>query len=209
MRYLAPVLLSLAACASTSGGALEESLATIRAVGPEGAGNVAASAAWRSVVDRGTPALIPTLCAFQDATPLAANWLRSAVDAIAERVKEPLDAGELLGFITARQRDGAARKLAYDWLIRVDPKQADVLLPRLLDDPGQELRREAVARAIAEAKGAGDALAAVFPYARDRDQVDQIAAALKKLGQKVDVQAHYGIIPKWTLLATFDNAEMK
>ena len=199
----------LAACAVTPADGLDGALATIRAVKAEGAGNPEAAAAWRATVDRGPTAMIPALRAFDGASPLAANWLRAAVDAIAEGAKEPLDAAALEAFVLETQRDGAARKLAYDWLVRVDAKAPDRLLPRFLEDPGQELRREAVARAIVEAKGGADALKAVFSHARDRDQVDQVAAALKKLGQAVDVQAHYGIIPKWTLLATFDNAEMK
>ena len=219
MRLRSIALLSFLAggsCAVSPAREVDESLATIRAVGTEGQGNAAAAGAWRKLVDRGPGAILPILAAFDGATPRAANWLRSAVDAIAE--KQPPDAAGLEAFVRETRHDGPARRLAYEWLVRIDAGAADRLLPGMLDDPGQELRRDAVARAMADADkvlksgdktAAAEAYRRVFSHARDRDQVDAIAKVFKGLGVAVDVQAHYGVIPRWTLITTFDNAEMK
>ena len=59
-------------------------LAAILAVGKEGTGNAEAAAAWKVLVAAGPDAIVPTLAAFDTATPAAANWLRSAVSAIAD-----------------------------------------------------------------------------------------------------------------------------
>src|SRR5690349_4497304 len=59
-------------------------LAKIKAVGKEGAGSVEARTAWAALVKRGPDVLVATLAGLHDASPRAANWLRSAVDAIAE-----------------------------------------------------------------------------------------------------------------------------
>ena len=61
------------------------SLRTIRAVGPEGQGNAAASALWKKLA-AGDATIIPEILAAMDgANDLSANWLRAAIDAIAER----------------------------------------------------------------------------------------------------------------------------
>ena len=49
-------------------------LEALRAVGPEGAGNDVAAAAWKNVVERGR--LLPVLAAFDG------DWLRTAADAL-------------------------------------------------------------------------------------------------------------------------------
>src|ERR1700685_3761709 len=58
---------------------------TIKAVGPEGAGNPEAARAWQDLSRRPATDLPQLLTALDDSSPAAANWLRSAVDAIAER----------------------------------------------------------------------------------------------------------------------------
>ena len=58
-------------------------LGRIKAVGREGAGIVAAGKAWHELTQAGPEALPAILAAMDDADPTAANWLRTAVDAIA------------------------------------------------------------------------------------------------------------------------------
>ena len=58
----------------------------IKAVRNAGTGNEEAAKAWRGLVRLGPDVLPELLTALNDAEPIAANWLRSAVDAIAERV---------------------------------------------------------------------------------------------------------------------------
>ncbi len=192
-------------------------LAQIKAVGREGAGNIQAGKAWRELA-RCSPQSLPTiLAALDDADKTSANWLRAAVDAITERAlkaKRPLPAAELEAFVLQKQHDGAARRLAYEWLVRVDPKAPRRLLPGMLHDPSAELRRDAVALVIEEAQKhltKGDKSAATETFrkalsgARDRDQVDLIAKELKTLGLKVDLAAHFGVLQKWRLIGPFDS----
>ena len=200
---------------------LAAALAKIKAVAPEGKGNDDAGRAWKTVVDRGPDALLPTLAAFQGADARAANWLRSAVDAIVETAvarKAPPDWKKVEAFILDPKGPANGRALAYEWVYWNDPTARDRLLPGLLDDPGRELRRNAVARelALAEAllkgadkKAAIEPLRKLLPSARDRDQVDAIVKHLKTLGVETDLQALYGVIAKWILITTFDNTGMK
>lgn len=189
----------------------------ILTVGREGEGNTKASAAWRELTQLGPDALFQILSAFDQADPVAANWLRSAVDAIAERELtngRPLSAAKLEAFVRETKYNGSGRRLAYEWLVKVDPAAPARLLPEMLDDPGEELRRDAVAFALQNANqllDKNEKLTAVGAYrkllaaARDPDQVESIAKTLKNLGQPVDLVAHFGFITRWQLLGPFDN----
>jgi len=124
--------------------------------------------AWHALVRRGPDVLIAVLAAWDEANPAAANWLRAAVDAIAERavrVGRPLPTRRLEAFITQTRYAGPARRLAYEWLTRVDPSAPGRLLPGMLQDPSTELRRDAVAVTLKEAQALadkGDRLAATL-----------------------------------------------
>jgi hypothetical protein len=92
------------------------------------------------------------------------------------------------------------------------------LLPEMLGDPGQELRRDAVAAALTDAQtlltkddkeAATAAFQKLFAAARDRDQVDIIAGRLKGLGVMVDMPAHFGVIQRWLVASPFDNSGSK
>lgn len=193
-------------------------LAKIKAVRKEGDGNDEARKSWQALVKLGPDALLDILTALDDANPAAANWLRAAVDTIAERTlgaDKTLPAAKLEAFVKDTKHVGAARRLAYEWLVRVDPATPERLLPGMVDDPGAELRRDANARLIKQAKETldrGDKPAASAAYqkvlesARDRDQVDLIAKQLKELGVNVDLQTRYGFISKWMVVGPFDNS---
>jgi hypothetical protein len=195
----------------------ESLLIHIKAVGREGAGNREASKAWRELVRSGPESLPTILAAFDGADKTVANWLRIAVDAIAERTlkaKHALPAAELEAFILKKKHDPAARRLAYEWLVRVDAKAPERLLPGMLQDPSVELRRDAVDRVLQEAqqhlaKKNKTAATATFQKAltgaRDQDQVTLIAKELKTLGVEVDLAAHFGFIQKWRLIGPFDS----
>jgi hypothetical protein len=192
-------------------------LAKIKSVGREGAGNAEASKAWQELVKLGPAALFDTLAALDDADPTAANWLRSAVDAIADHelaAKRALPTDKLEAFIKDTKHSGRSRRLAYEWLVRVDPSTPKRLLPGMLNDPGSELRRDAVAVALDDAQKLSDkddkaaaksAYEKVLAAARDKDQVDLAAKQLKTLGVTVDLPAHFGFIQRWQLVAPFDN----
>jgi hypothetical protein len=192
-------------------------LAKIKAVGKEGAGNVEAARAWKELVKLGPAVLLDTLAALDDADPTAANWLRSAVDTIADREiagSRPLPARRLEAFVKDTRHGGSSRRLAYEWLVRVDASAPGRLLPTMLQDPGQELRRDAVAVVLAEAQkqlDKGDKVAATGTYkkalsaARDKDQVDLVAQQLKKLNVAVDLAKHFGFVRHWMVAGPFDN----
>jgi hypothetical protein len=84
----------------------------------------------------------------------------------------------------------------------------------MLGDPSPELRRDAVARVIEQAelllkkedeKGAKQAFQRALSAACDPEQVEAIAKSLDKLGVKVDLQAQFGIVHSWHLVAPFDH----
>jgi hypothetical protein len=196
-------------------------LARIKAVGKEGTGNAAAARAWKELTKEGAAALLDVLGSLDDAGPVAANWLRAAVDTIAEKTLaagKPLPADRLEAFVRDVRHTGAARRLAYEWLTRADPTAPDRLLPGMLSDPGAELRRDAVAVVLKEAQTHAErkqetAARATFQkalkYARERDQVTLIADELKKRGVDIDLTTHFGFITRWMIVGPFDNKSGK
>ena len=122
-------------------------LAALKAVTKEGKGNEDAGAAWKAVVGKGGAALLPTLDAFSDDNATAANWLRAAVDAIAEAEKaagRKLPADQLEAFIKDTTRSATARHLAYELLVAQDAGTKAKLLPGFLNDKSPDLRRDAI-----------------------------------------------------------------
>src|SRR4051794_1448512 len=110
---LSAILLLLPATSQAAD--VSSQIARIKAVGREGNGNVEAARAWRELVREGPEVLIDILSGLQDASPTAANWLRAAVDAIAERTLaagQTLPAARLEAFVRETQRNGPARRLA-------------------------------------------------------------------------------------------------
>jgi hypothetical protein len=209
------------AAAAVAGPKTADNLAAIEKVQKEGVGNDAARTAWKQLVADAAPEDLPDiLAAFDSDKPLVANWLRTAVDAVAEKAvaaRKPLPAKELQAFALDRKRDPSARRLAYELLLKADPSAAERLVPGFIDDPSRELRRDAIAAATDKARellAAGkkeEAKAAfrkVFASARDRDQADGLADTLsKEFGEKVDLPAHYGFVTRWHLIAPFDNTD--
>ena len=112
---------------------------------------------------------------------------------------------ELEQFLFDTSHAPRARRLAYEILLRGDPSLADRVLPKALDDPSLELRRDAVARVLADADriaaaepiDPAPAVAAyqkAFDAARDSDQVKHAAEQLAHLGQHVNLPEHFGFI---------------
>jgi ribosomal protein S18 acetylase RimI-like enzyme len=193
---------------------------TVKAVGPEGKGNEDAIRAVRELSGGSASTLLPLLKAMDDANPLAANWLRGAFEAIADREvngRGQLPAAELEAFVVDTSHDPHARRLAYEWLLKVDPSLADRLIPKMLLDPGADFRRDAVQRLIDQAaalQAREEQDAAVKLYrnalrgATDDDQVQAIVKPLKELGETVDLQKHFGFIVRWKLIGPFDNRDL-
>ena len=213
MRFAVLALFVSAGLASAANLAdAQKLLNQIKAVSKEGAGNQEAGAAWKDLVTLGGEAILPTLTAMDDASAPAANWLRSAITALAEKEKtagKKLPADGLEAFVKDRKHNPAGRRIAYELLVEADSKAPDRLLPAMLDDPSGELRRDAVAMAMSKAeKLEGEAAKAeyqkLFANVRDEDQAKKIAAALEKAGGKADPVAQFGIVTKWMLAGPFD-----
>src|SRR5438132_3356464 len=172
---------------AVGGGDLARHVKAILAVGEKGQGKAAASKAWQELVKADARALPELLLSLNRASPLAANWLRGAVDSIAERELVrggKLPTAELEKFTLDTAHNPRARRLAYEWLARADKTAPDRLIPGMLNDPSTEFRRDAVARLLAEAgkipKSDTAALKGLYQKAlagaRDKDQVETIAA---------------------------------
>jgi hypothetical protein len=199
--------------------ALDQALDALRTVGPEGKGNAEASAAWPKVAAVGPGELVRILQAMDESNALGLNWLRGAFDVAAQRA---LDQGhslpwqQLEPFLLETSGHPRARWLAFDWLRRVDGPRAETLLAGLLNDPGPELRRAAVDQVV---RGADQMLASnqrdeakkhytmALQSARDPDQIDALASALREMGVPVDLPGLFGWITHWRVIGPFDNSD--
>ncbi len=214
--------LLVALCFSTTRAALpggfDAAVSTIQAVGPEGVGNPEAAAAWKTLSEADADAVLPLLIAMEKSSPLARNWLRSAVEVIVERELKagaPLPMTELGAFLLDTRQSPQARRLAFDTLSRIDPETSAKLVPGFLEDPSTDLRRDAVRRLMDEGKALTDSdqkAAAVLLYrqalnaARDVDQIQEIAKQLsEKLEQELDLPRHFGFLMNWHVIGPFDN----
>src|SRR3954466_8686718 len=190
MKPLPALLLGLAFAGTRLASAkIDESLAKLVSIGPEGAGNEVATAGGREIVARGPAALPQVLAAAGKGSAVADNWLRLAGDAIvdaARRAQQPLPLEEVEGFCRDTSHAAAGRQLAFDLLRQADRARAEALEPALIHDPVQELRRGAVQRVIDSANGKSEAEAKpiylkALEDVRDEDQTKFLAAALKKM----------------------------
>lgn len=189
----------------------------IRAVGPEGRGNERASAALVALSSANAEAIPALLESMDGANEYALNWLRNAVEAVVQREKAaghplPLDALETI--LRDRSHEPKARRMAYELIRQGDPARAGRLLPEFQNDPGAELRRDAVtelARGAALKASSGDRAAGVETYrralgfAREADQIDELAKALTDLGATVDLRDAFGWVSRWKIIGPFDN----
>ncbi len=196
----------------------EKAITTIQSVGPEGAGNAEAASAWKTLSESEADAVLPLLRAMEKSSPLARNWLRSAIEVIVERELTngaELPFTELGEFLLDVRQSPQGRRLAFDMIERIDPETAAKLVPGFLEDPSTDLRRDAVQRLMDEGKAlaeADDKAAAVLVYrqalnaARDVDQVQEIAKQLTgKLEQEIDLPRHFGFLMHWQVIGPFDN----
>jgi hypothetical protein len=218
---VAMCLVTLLPLPSASAGDLQAELHTLKSVQAFGQGNEQANRAWQRLSQHPASDIPAILAGMDDAGPLAANWCRAAVDAIAERALKnggQLPAAQLEAFAKDASHASKPRELAFDWLTRVDATAADRLIPQMLDDPALPFRRRAVSRLIEAAEAAtqqkhqSQALALyrqAFEKSRDIDQVRELADKLKELGQPVDVTDHLGFIVRWKLIGPFDNTSSR
>ena len=206
---------------------VQKAIEQVRAVQREGQGNVAAQQAVQTLHAADATALVPILNGFSDANPLAVNWLRASFEMVADstlKSGQKLPAKQLEAFLFNREQDPRARRLAYEWLVKVDPTAPDRVIPQMIDDPNPDFRRDAASRLqkqadeiVASAKGkdlpAAEADQAKSLYrqalsaASDRDQVMDLAKSLEKLGTAVDLVDTFGFVTDWMVVGPFNNRD--
>jgi hypothetical protein len=191
----------------------------VRSVGPQGAGSPQARAAWDTLVTRG-PSVLPALLEAMD-TPdmVAANWLRTAFDRIADEAIDKggkgIDTAALLRFVENPRRQGRARRLGLDLVEVLRPGTRAPLLRGWTDDP--EFRPDAIDQALAELDRDKKApmdrqvatLRRLFAATRDLRQAQAVAARLAGLGAPVRVADHFGFLRDWYVIGPFDAHGMK
>ncbi|HVJ67939.1 MAG TPA: hypothetical protein VM510_08150, partial [Caulifigura sp.] len=218
------VALALLAAATSSRAAdnTDSLIARIKAVSDKGQGHKDAVAATAEL-SRCSPEKLPAiLVAMNDAGPLARNWLRGAFETAATRsLQTPATFPKvaLLGFFNDHNNNPAIRRLAFEWITKVDAGFAAKTIPESLADPSSEMRRDAVAFHIDRAKelaakGDKDAAKAEWELALtgagEEDQLKLISKTLKEdYSEDVDLIRHNGLIVDWHVIGPFDNKKMK
>ncbi len=208
-------MLPWASLAAAEGDAARH-LGRLKAIGVEGAGNPEAAAAWKALVGLGGDALLPTLAAMDDAKPVAANWLRLAAQAVVEKEKRAerrLPVDKLEAFVKDVKHAPPSRRLAYEFLVQVDAKTPERLLPGMIEDPSVEIRRDAIDAALervmplvkTDPKSASTQLQQLFRSSRDQDQTEKIAKSLKELEVPTDLNKHFGVLTDWMVIGPFDS----
>ena len=197
---------------------LSEQIAIIQAVGMEGTGNREAATAFQKLSQAKPSSLLPLLKAVEPSNAIARNWLRSAIEVIAERATAagnslPLKA--LRDFLNDRKQSPEARRLTFELLLAIDRDATEGMIPSFIDDPSNELRRDAVAQILVEAKkqltdsdeAAAKTYQVALDAARDVDQIQEIAKAFTEMGLELDLPRHFGFLTHWNVVGPFHNLE--
>ncbi len=197
------------------GDQVDQQLAAIGRAGPDGTGSPAARVACDALSARGAEILPRLLQAMETENPVAANWFRSAYEAIVEReLKGPdpkFPVVDLRAIVRDPKRSGRVRRLTLVLCDRLEPGYAKKVIPHLLDDP--EFRDDAVEMALAagqqalengDSETARDAFDNAFRHARDSGQAVRAAGRLSGLGERVDIAEHFGLVVDWWLVGPFD-----
>ncbi len=191
---------------------LQQAIEIIRQIEPGGLGHEPAVAAIQ-ILNGASAAQVPELLQAMDGTnPLAANWLRGAIQsALAGSSEVPREA--IRAFLDDQQRPADGRLMAYELLVADQPELAENLLPGLVDDPCLRLRYKAIAWLIERDKQDthADVRGLIFALlnARDVSQIQEIARRLDQRNIYVDLQKTLGVVSEWQIAGAFDNREEK
>ena len=196
---------------------LEEQIAAVRNIGPKGKGHKAANAAWKEIVKNDAESIPTVLAGMDEANVLAINWLRAAVDTMAENslnAGKSLPADNIESFLLDVDHHPRARRTAYEWLLKVDDTAYERLITKFVDDPSMELRRDAIAHLITNAQqslddGNKDQAVAEFKAAlssaRDGKQIEAITKTLRENDVQVNLPRHFGFLMQWNVIGPFEN----
>lgn len=188
---------------------LDQWIKTIKAVDAQGVGHEPAIEAVRQLSQQ-EPEMIPAMLkGMNGANPLAINWLRGAIEAVADRGELPL--ADIKQFLEDQQNSPHARRLAFELIVARQPEQKNAMLAEMLDDPSLEIRRDAVELELSKIEKVEDqqqkiqGLKQALEYAREIEQTQSIADSLSELGVEVDLIQHFGMITDWYLIGPFPN----
>lgn len=195
---------------------LKEPVACLLSVGSEGKGNDKAQQAFKLVSAAHVTAIPDLLACMDGANDYAMNWLRSAVESIAQReasLGKKLPIRQLESFVKQTQHHPKARRFAYELILKFSPEQAKGMIESFLNDPSTELRRDAVQLLLQQAdrSALNNRESAISTYrqalasARDPDQIESIAKLLGDFGYKVDLPSVFGWVRRWKVIGPFDN----
>ncbi len=218
--YLFPLLtlVIIAFQFETSQGAeVSELTAIVNKIGIKGQGHSDAREAMAQLGKMEPVSAVAILSHFDSSNKLAMNWLRAAVDGILENGvarSQELPVTALVKFLQDQEQDAYARRVAYEWIIEVEPQRKSAILEKSLNDPSLEIRREAVAFALdsaanleaASSEKALEKYRSTLVSARDIDQIDSITESIERLGATVDLPSHFGFLMNWHLIGPFDNS---
>ena len=194
---------------------LEQAIAVVRTASPTAATTDNIRAGWKTLANADADQIPRMLLGMTDGNPTVDNWIRAAVDEVAQRT---LDAGEalpqdaLVELLADSSASPRARRVAYEWIETVDADTAQELLAELIDDPSLELRYDAIAAVMEDAAQAtGDARKQLYREllnsARDIDQIKACKTALEELGESIDLSQHMGFVTSWRVIGEFDNTD--
>jgi len=219
MRYFPAIVAGLALALSFSPLAADEAAKLaqqINAIGSEADGYPAAAEAVTALSKMNADAIPTVLAAMQEDRPVASNWLRGAVEAMADKARRegsPIAKDTLIAFIDDQQHSPKSRSVAYHLLKQQDESAAKKLIPSFENDASLELRLLAVEKLMEDAKQKvadeqNDEAIALYQKAltatRNAHQASVIADALKELDVEVDTTEHFGFLKSWHVIAAFE-----
>ena len=202
---------------TSQGAEVSELAAIVNKIDIKGQGHSEARKAMAQLSKLEPESAVDILSHFDSSNKLAVNWLRAAVDGVFENgiaAEKELPVTALVSFLGDREQDANARRVAYEWIIQVEPQRKSAILEESLNDPSLEIRREAVAFALESAANsektssekALEKYRSTLVSARDIDQIDSITKSIERLGGTVDLPSHFGFLMKWHLIGPFDNS---
>ncbi len=168
---------------------------------------------WQVLSQANREQILDLLASLDRAGPVAANWIRPAIDAALAALAqqdERLSAAELEQFIRDTQHGWRSRQLALRELARSYPSASAQLEADLIHDPVADFRQPAITQLLARAaeKDIGpDAkkslLFRAWDASREEGQCLAIAKQLKELGEVVDPLQHFGWLTRWYVAGPF------
>ncbi len=198
---------------------IDDAIQILLKVKANGEGNSEAGKALKLFQNADQLAITKVLKAFNQSNDYSANYLLAAFETVADNMLKKsgkLPQKMLEHFILETGNMPRARRVAYEWLLKVDPGAETRMIPNMLKDPSPEFRRDSIELLIKQGKkeltqDKKEKAIATFQKsltgAVDEDQISKISKQLKKLGIETNLQKHFGILASWKIIGPFENRE--